>query len=263
LLFLHADSRLPGATTLADSRADLDQEGNPRLAGRFRLRFDLPAATPDFDYYLCEVKARLDLPGTIHGDQGFLLTKVFFHELGGFREDLPVLEDTLLAETIRERGGWRLLPAVIITSPRRFQTEGFRQRQILNALLMNFTMIGWDQPLHRIPDLYRAQDRTRPLQLAACYRLLDGLLRELPLPDRQRIWLRTGAFVRDNAWQLVLRRQARRAFVAGRPAEAVPLEPLLRCRRHIDILTSHPPGRAVAALLTWLWYRRRRSVRGT
>ena len=82
LLFVHADSRLPEPAALAQALATLRREGDPRLAGRFALRFDLPGAAREFGYYLCEVKARLDLPGTTHGDQGILLPRAFFRELG-------------------------------------------------------------------------------------------------------------------------------------------------------------------------------------
>lgn len=257
LLFLHADSRIAAPTALAGGLDILRREGQPRLAGRFTLNFELADGERHFGYYLCEVKTRLDLPGTIHGDQGFWLTKTFFTALGGFREDLPVLEDTLLAEEIRKHGQWRLLPQVISTSPRRFQAEGYRQRQTLNALLMNFALTGWIEPLLRAPAVYRAQDRTRPLQLSPFYTLLDTLLRELPWSTRRRIWCRTGSFVRDNAWQLALRRTARQAFAAGLPPAAVPLQSVLRWRRCSEVLLGNRAGDLLAALLTWLWFRTR------
>lgn len=258
LLFLHADSRLPAASALADGLSTLRRGRNLRLAGRFALRFDAAAGTDGYGCYFCEVKARLGLPGTIHGDQGFLLTRAFFDELGGFREDLPALEDTLLAERVRAVGAWQLLPATIVTSARRFETEGFRRRQTLNALLMNCAMIGWDEPLRRFADAYRPQGRTRLLQLAPFFRLIDGCLDELPLPERLRIWYRTGSYVRSNAWQLQLRQAARRSFAAGLPPTAVPVAAMLRLRRRFDALTDHVPGRLAAALLTWLWFQTRR-----
>jgi rSAM/selenodomain-associated transferase 2 len=258
LLFLHADSRFRDPAALSVGLAALRRDDNPCLAGHFTLCFDLPRDELPLGYYYCEIKARTGLPGTIHGDQGFLLPAAFFHALGGFREDLPVLEDTLLAETIRARGDWRLLPAVIFTSPRRFQAEGYRQRQTLNALLMNFAFIGWDTPLHRAPDLYRSQDRACPLNVAAFFRLVDELLDQESLRERWQIWYRTGEHVRGNAWQLLLGRTARSMHVAGLPPDAVPLEPVLRFRRRFDLLTGHPPGRLAAALLTWLWFRTRR-----
>jgi len=257
LLFLHADSRLPEATALASSLHLLRCAGQRRLAGHFTLQYNFSDRERVFGYYLSEVKARLGWPGTIHGDQGFLLSKAFFAELGGFRDDLPVLEDTLLAETIRDLGDWYLLPATIITSPRRFLAEGYRERQTLNALLANFALIGWDQPLLRFSDSYRRQDQTGALQLAPFYRLVDQLLIELPWSFRWRVWYRTGRFVRNNAWQLVLRRVARTAYLAGDPVAAVPLTTVSRFRSWFEPLTNHPLGNLTAVLLTWLWFRSR------
>ena len=254
LLFLHADSRLPDPSALSASLASLLKAG-PRVAGHFALRFAPPAGGAKLCYRYCELKARLDLPGTIHGDQGFLLRTDFFKELGGFREDLPVLEDTLLAEQIRARGVWQLLPADIITSPRRFEIEGFRQRQTLNALLMNFAMIGWFEPLCRAPEVYRSQDRVRPLRPAVFYRLVDRLLGELPWSNRLRIWYRTGEFVRGNAWQLALWRALRRNRLLHATAATGAVASF---RRWYEPLTAHPPGCLLAALLTWLWFRSRK-----
>jgi len=257
LLFMHADSRLPEVTALSSSLTRLRRDGHPRRAGHFTLQFDLADEERHFGYYCCEVKARLGLPGTIHGDQGFWLSKAFFAELGGFREDLPVLEDTLLAEAIRTRGHWQLLPASIMTSPRRFLAEGYRQRQTLNALLMNFALTGWDEPLRRFPAIYHAQDRARPLQLAFFYQLVDELLLEQPWSARLRVWYRTGQFVRSNAWQLVLRRSARTAYAAGQTAASVSLSPVTRFRTWFEPLSNHPLGHLGAMLLTWLWFRTR------
>jgi len=254
LLFLHADSRIAAPETLRNALKLLDATGSRQVAGHFALRFALPEGEVSLPYRYCEVKARLGLPGTIHGDQGFLLPAVFFKELGGFREDLPVLEDTLFAEQIRRRGEWHLLPGEIVTSPRRFLSEGFRQRQTLNALLMNFAMTGWFEPLLRAPEVYLSQDRTRPLQLAPFYRLLDRLLGELPLGSRLRIWYRTGEFVRSNAWQLFLWRLVRRQ---GFDAELSAGSAVSNFRRRFELLTAHPIGRLLAALLTWAWFRTR------
>lgn len=258
LLFLHADSRLPSSMALADALNCLRRVGDTRVAGHFALRFDMSGLSRELVYYRCEAKARIGLPGTIHGDQGFLLPLEFFRELEGFREDLPVLEDTLLAEKIRARGRWLLLPATIVTSPRRFLVEGFAVRQAINALLMNFAMTGWEEPIRRAVQAYPPQSRTRPLELAPFLRVVDACLAERSFRERLRIWYHTGDFVRANAWQAMLQWVARRAFAAGIPPEAVPLEPVRSFARCFDSLTKHPPARLAAALLTWGWFRTRR-----
>src|ERR1700674_5517741 len=73
-----------------------------------------------------------------HGDQGFLLRRGFFNAVGPFEESLPMLAETRFAEAVRNRGEWLLLPAEIQTSARRFEIEGLRERQTLNAIITNF-----------------------------------------------------------------------------------------------------------------------------
>jgi hypothetical protein len=119
-------------------------------------------------------------------------------------------------------------------------------------------MIGWIAPLQRAPAVYRVQHRARALEPAPLFRLVDELLAALPPAERLRLWSRTGGFVRDNAWQLLLRRGALRAYTAGLPPDNVALAPILRFRRRFDLMTDHLPGRLAAALLTWLWFRTRR-----
>jgi rSAM/selenodomain-associated transferase 2 len=258
LLFLHADSTFAEPLALRRGvealRGRQAQRGDRRVAGRFALRFALPASRNRSSYFLAEAKARLDLPGCTHGDQGFLLDGEFFRQVGPFDEGRPVMEDTFLAEAIRRQGEWLLLPAELVTSPRRFESEGFAARQTLNALLMNCAAVGWDDFFRAAPDVYRRQDRTRPLQLAPFFSLIAQLLFDLPRQQRRRLWYRTGAYVRDNAWQLYFALQARRAFRQGRGPGEIDGAAVAAFRRRFDRLTDHPPGRALATVLVWGWF---------
>jgi hypothetical protein len=83
-------------------------------------------------------------------------------KLGGFDETLELLEDNRFAEAVRKEGGWLLLPAEIVTSARRFETEGLAERQTLNALLMNFAAIGWDAFFRLAPDPLSQPGAHRP-----------------------------------------------------------------------------------------------------
>lgn len=257
LLFLHADSRLGEPTALAVGLSRLTAEPYGTVAGHCTLTFDLPAGERDFGYYLAELKARLGFSATIHGDQGLWVPRALYARAGGFREDLPVLEDTLLVEALRPLVAWRRLPVRLATSPRRFRSEGFRERQLLNALLVNFAMIGWMTPLQTLPGLYREQRRSGPLDPVPFFLRLDELLAALPLRERLGLWYRTGAFVRDNAWQLPLRRRARRAFAAGLPIDGVDLAGVRCGRRWLQRFLGHPVGSLAAMILTWLWFRTR------
>jgi len=183
-----------------------------------------------------------------------LMTKACLQKAGSFREDLPVMEDTSLAEIIRCKGQWLLLPGEIITSARRFEAEGLRARQTLNALMMNFLSIGWLEFFDKTPDIYRQQDRTRPLQLLPFYQLIKELFGEMPLRRKWAIWISTGAYVRSQAWQIGLVLDCRKAFQKGIEPGLQPGRWLKWFDRWFDPVTNHYAGYALTALLVRLWF---------
>lgn len=258
LLFLHADCVLPDPLALrsglAALREAIDRRGDCRVAGRFALRFDVPAGRYGFGYYFYEAKARLGRPEGIHGDQGFLLRSDFFLQLGEFDEALELLEDSHFAETVRRQGEWLRLPAEIVTSARRFEVEGLTERQTLNALLMNFSAIGWKAFFRAAPALYRRQEHTGQLHLAPFFRCIRELLRPLPLRQRFALWQATGRYVRANAWQLAFARDMRSAFRRGLPPGQAPTPCLDWHDRWFDRLTDSGAGRLTTTALVWGWF---------
>lgn len=259
LLFLHADCTFPDPLALRNALDAFTEAaaagGSERIAGHFRLRFDRSDPVPSLPYYFYEWKAGLHRPGCTHGDQGFLMKRHFFAEAGPFDESYPILEDVRLAGQIAAQGRWLLLPAEIVTSARRFETEGLRERQTLNALLMNFAAIGWDPFLAQLPRLYRSQDRAGRLALRPVLRLIVDLLRPLPRRERLRLWRETGRYVRANAWQIPLFLDARHHFRRGTPV-GQGATPLLNLHdRLFDRLTDNTVGQWATALLVWLWFR--------
>lgn len=258
LLFLHADSFLVDSLALRRSldalSAVIADGGDEKVAGHFALRFDRRDESPSPAYRYYEFKARLDRPGCTHGDQGFMLLCAFFRNVGPFDESLPLLEDTRLAEKIRSEGRWLLLPAEIRTSARRFETEGLYERQLLNALIMNFAAIGWDAFFRAVPGIYRGQDGAGRLRLHPFLNAIRELLRPLPWRERCRLWYETGRFVRANAWQLALALDVRRNFRRGVPLEEMTNPALDLFDRWFDRLTDHPPGRLVATALVRCWF---------
>ena len=259
LLFLHADSLFPdrmafrkGLDLLASAIAE---SGHERIAGHFALRFDRQDNVPSWAYYHFECKARLDRCECTHGDQGFLLRRAFYKTVGPFDASLPMLAETRLAEAVRVSGTWLLLPAEIHTSARRFEAEGLRERQTLNAIITNFAAAGWETFFRELPRLYGSQDAAGRLDLRPFLRQTARLMATLSRSDRMRLWYATGRYVRDNAWQLALARDTRRNFRRGISVGEGELPSLARYDRCLDRLTDHPPGRVAAALLTWLWLR--------
>ena len=257
LLFLHADSRLADTHQLHIALDFINtyqrQEASDSSAGHFALNFDCPV-DKSLGLFFYETKARLGRRGCINGDQGMLLTKDFFHRVGPFHEDLPVMEDTRLAETIHASGQWLLLPGEIVTSARRFQVEGLKARQTLNALMMNFLSIGWLEFFHKAPDVYRQQDRTLPLQLLPFFLLIQELFAKMPLRRRWAIWMSTGVYVRSQAWQIGLALDCRNAFRKGIEPGLQPDRWLKWFDRWFDPVTDHCVGYALTALLVRLWF---------
>lgn len=250
LLFLHADSRFPEPLALRralDAVAAARKRHGESVAGRFSLTFDFPDGTTPRPYRFYEAKARLDRPGCTHGDQGFLMPRTCFERFGPFREDLPFMEDTFLAERIRKDGTWLLFPTPIRTSPRRFLTEGLLPRQTLNAVLMNLAFIGRLDLLDDLERHYRGQNVARRLGLNAFLPALKDRITALSPKERWRFWTRTGGYVRSQAWQV--------PFLIGLLWRGDGEGPLLRLHdRFFDQLTDHAMGRGLAAALTWGWF---------
>lgn len=259
LLFLHADCLLPDAhalrTALNAIDAAISRRGDDRVAGHFLLRFERDDGAPSLPYAFYEAKARLHRPGCTHGDQGLLLRRRFFDEVGHFDASRPILEDMRIAAAIAARGEWLLLPAEIVTSARRFEVEGLRERQTLNAILMNFAHMGWDRFLDELPRLYRNQDRVGRLALGPILSGIDAMIRALPRHERSRLWHDTGRYVRANAWQIPFFLDVHRSFRRGEPLESVSGSLLEMHDRWFDRLTDNPAGRWMTAFLVWIWFR--------
>ena len=254
LLFLHVDSRFSDPQALRRSLDFLTRTESRLVAGHFALKFRRIDAAPSAGYYFYEWKARLGRPETIHGDQGFMLSRELFRRVGPFREDLPAMEDTDFAERLRDCGQWQLLPAEISTSARRFETEGLWQRQLLGALMMCFRTVGWDDFFTLATGVYRQQADTEKLQLLPFFNLVSRQLKAASRRTRWRIWTACGEYVRTHAWQLFFALDARRAFRkkmpvgTGQTAWLDFFEPLF------DLLTANLLGRYLAAIALRIWF---------
>jgi rSAM/selenodomain-associated transferase 2 len=268
LLFLHADSHFPDSTALQQSlqryHAILAERPDLPSGGHFQLRFQLSQDKYGFGYYFWEWKATLDRPDCTHGDQGMLLTRQVFSQIGPFDETAPIAAESQWADLLRSSGRWLLLPAVLQTSARRFEVEGLAARQTLNALLMNCAAVGWQEFFTRSTDVYRGQNHSAPLELRPYLELIQQLLDAMPPQERREFWLATGRFVRNHAWQIPFSLDARRAYRKGVPVGQGTTPWLDFHDRWFDLLTDNGFGVAAAAGLTWCWFQRlkRRAARG-
>ncbi|HBA89418.1 MAG TPA: glycosyl transferase [Geobacter sp.] len=252
ILFLHVDSAFTDPLAL---RKGLDAlaaaaHGGAKVAGRFALNFAFDGTTP-LPYRFYSAKATLDRPGCTHGDQGFMIGRNLFGEAGPFDTSLPLMEDTFLAERIRGRGSWILLPARIDTSPRRFLAEGLLPRQSLNAILMNLAAMGRLSLIQSLKKSYRSQDAAERLRLRPLLAPLKEEIALMPTAERLRFWYRTGAYVRGNAWQIAFFLDV----LTGGVKEGKGGSFLLLHDRLFGRLIDNAAGNWGAAALTWLWFR--------
>jgi hypothetical protein len=225
--------------------------GHEKVAGHFPLRFLRSVACPSLAYYYYESKTRLNRKGCINGDQGFLLRRSFFEEIGGFDESLEFLEDERMAEIIFAKGQWLLLPSEIITSARRFETEGLFERQVLNAFIMNFSTIGWDIFFKEAAGIYRTQKESGSLELLPYFEKIVELLKQEPYKRRFSLWYRTGAYVNENAWQLAYALDVRGNYKNCREITENKRSFLERFDSYGHFLVNHTFGRIVTTFLTW------------
>jgi rSAM/selenodomain-associated transferase 2 len=205
LFFLHADSRIDDPKLLAGAVAALtgEQEGSKQVAGHFTLRFLRSTRRNTLSYRYVEDKTAFNRVNTTNGDQGFLLSNVFFRQLGGFDERLPFLEDQRLAGKIRSQGRWITLPGYLKTSARRFEAEGFQRRYILMSMMMGLYSIGVDDFFERAPQVYRLQQDTGRLLLSPVFGLIWRMTCcDWGLVGTIRIFYALGRYIRQNSWQM-------------------------------------------------------------
>lgn len=135
LLFLHADTWLEESWP-APVKTHVTNASE--TAGAFRLHY----RSDDKQARWLENRAnsRARLFGLPYGDQGLLLSKAFYDQLGGFK-DLPLMEDV---DLVRRIGKKRLVlyDCKALTSAEKYERDGWRKRAWSNALLLTRYLMG-------------------------------------------------------------------------------------------------------------------------
>lgn len=148
LLFLHADTRpQPGwPQTIA---AFISDPGNVAVAGYFDLTLDDDAwAARQLERM---VRLRTMLFGLPHGDQGLLIHRSFYEQLGGYRY-LPLMEDVDIVRRIGRRR-LRAIGSTVITSAEKYRRDGYLMRPLMNCCLLVLYAAGVSP--HRLSRLHR------------------------------------------------------------------------------------------------------------
>jgi rSAM/selenodomain-associated transferase 2 len=135
LLFLHADTRLASGWREAAAR---HMAGGPERAACFRFRLDEDA----WQARLIErgVAARVRMLALPYGDQGLLISRTLYDEVGGYRP-LPLMEDVDLVRRIGRRR-MSVLEADATTSAERWRRDGWLRRSARNLLCLGLHRLG-------------------------------------------------------------------------------------------------------------------------
>lgn len=200
LLFLHADSQIDDRRLLSNAIEALDRQPSPPTAGHFALGFVTTRRSLAYHHY--ERKTTLNREDVFGGDQGLMIRKTFFDEIGGFDESLHFLEDKQIGAEILTRGRMITLPGRIGTSTRRFDSEGFARRMLLAAVIMGLRDIEWQAFFERVKAIYNEQSSAGRLDIAHFFSEIHRLSVREPLTVYCRGWFGIGRYVRRNTWQV-------------------------------------------------------------
>ena len=249
LLFLHADSAFTEPLQLRRALNALHAAG-AKPAGHFPLQFSRTQPGHDWFYRHLQEKTATGRPGTINGDQGLMIGAEFLRTLGGYDERLPFLEDQRLAAKIFAGGHWILFDAPLITSARRFETEGAHRRYTLMGLIMGLHAAGADEWFARAPQVYAQQDQTGPLDMGAWLALTWRVLIDAGPRRALQILHGAGRYTRTNSWQMFFWMD-----VALRPVLGPARYPLTRFHDAVFVrITGNAAGDALATLLISVWF---------
>ncbi|OGX86734.1 hypothetical protein BEN48_12380 [Hymenobacter glacialis] len=145
LYFLHADSYPPPGFVADLRRAQQQGYGS----GCYRLAFDHGHWFLRFSAWC----TRLPLLLVRFGDQSLFMRREIFEQIGGFREDLLVMEDQEIVRRLQAHGPFQVLPGAVTTSARKYLDNGVFRLQAAFTLIAGLYWLGMSQP--RLVGLYR------------------------------------------------------------------------------------------------------------
>ena len=134
LYFLHADSLPPAGF----DRFILQAMEGGLQAGCFRLRFDPP-------HWFLNAFAwctRINHPLCRGGDQSLFVPRLWFEQSGGFDEAFRIYEDNQFIGRLYREFSFRVLPAYVTTSTRRYENVGVFRLQYHYSIIHLKRILG-------------------------------------------------------------------------------------------------------------------------
>lgn len=147
LLFIHADTR-PSVGWEKAASEFVKSRGSERRAAVFVFELDDRRKRARWLERIVAIRVRaLGLP---YGDQGLLLARSFYDEVGGYRP-FPLMEDVDLVRRIGRRS-IETLAVSAVTSADRYRRNGYVRRSVRNAACLLLYFLG--VPPQRIAKFY-------------------------------------------------------------------------------------------------------------
>jgi rSAM/selenodomain-associated transferase 2 len=137
LLFVHADTRLQRGWREAVDEFIAAADSRTKAAA---FRFGLDDESSQARQLEKIVTWRVHMLGLPYGDQGLLIHRDFYRQLGGFRA-MPIMEDVDLALRIG-RKRFVTLPVAARTSAKRWRENGWMLRSLHNLFCLSLYFLG-------------------------------------------------------------------------------------------------------------------------
>jgi rSAM/selenodomain-associated transferase 2 len=145
LYFLHADTFPP--KTFAQQIIAASAKGF--ASGCFRLRFDHPSLFLKVNCWF----TRFNVSNVRFGDQSLFVSKEIFSKIGGFKASMIVLEDQEIITRIHKEGKFIVLKDWVISSARKYVTNGVIKTQAIYYLVYFMYKLGF--PQQKLINTYR------------------------------------------------------------------------------------------------------------
>ena len=150
LYFLHADT-IPPEQFVALIQEKMEKGYD---SGCFRLRFDM-------DHWFLKLNAwftRFNVNAFRFGDQSLFVKKDIFLTVGGFREDLMIMEDQEIIYRISKKTKFGVIRDYVTTSARKYQVNGIFRMQFIFFYIYFAYQFGMSQ--QKLVAIYKKWIRT-------------------------------------------------------------------------------------------------------
>ena len=139
IFFLHADTII-GKNNIIDIKNFISKDINNYKAASFKIKFNKNNVWSYLLKTIVNIRSKyLKLP---YGDQGLLISKNFYKNIGGYK-NIPIMEDV---EIIRNIGfiNIKILNSHVITDAMRFEDQGWLFRPIINLYCLALYFLGFN-----------------------------------------------------------------------------------------------------------------------